>query len=389
MEIWIQDRPDIKPGTGTQSDPYNGINFDAVMAAQPPSGRIHLGAGKFRRNIANPWQVRAGQVIIGVPGQTCVQFFGNAAGIRGAWIFQHEWWSNSVDRLIIRDVQFDCNWAEIGPTADTGSDGEKKIKTGAVALAGSGILLEGLGVTHSYGSLANNFERFTVFLTAPITGLAVGNIIRFCRAELPEGNYGQAFSVNGQSKFLISYCYAKGKDDGQPCQWSTGGVGLANNHGGEISDCTFIDCPGVYHDTDAIDGLKVLRNAVIRGSCGVDNNSDNAADKNIEIAGNLFEIQNRIIGGASYGIGNTGKAPCNGLNVHDNEIRKSGEVGKGYNEVRGISLNRNLRCVNTKIGPNIVNGTDTNDAVGATLSGNRDASGNVVPGLEDNISAAA
>lgn len=384
MEIWLgRPQPDTKPGTGTQFDPYNEINFDSIMAAQPPLGRIHLNGRKFRRNIANPWQVRPGQVISGVPGLTCVQFFGNAAGISQATIFGHEYWSNLVDRVILRDIWLDCNWAELSVTADMGSNGERKLKTGAVGLAGSGILLERLRVTNSHGSAANDLEQFAICLIAPTGKLMIGNIVRDCRAELPQGNYGAPFAMFGQSKWLLSHCWAKGKNDGLPCQWNTGGVNLANDHDGEISDSTWIDCAGAgYHDTAPLNGLRVLRNTVIRGVIGFDNNSDNA-DSNIEIRGNLFEIQKRNIGGANYGIGNTGKTPCNGWIIAENEIRKSGEAGKGDRDVRGISLNNNLRCVNTKIGPNIVQGTDDNDAVGAELFGNRDDSGKVVAGLED------
>jgi hypothetical protein len=91
--------------------------------------------------------------------------------------------------------------------------------------------------------------------------------------------------------------------------------------------------PGLgYHYTDPIDGLRVINNTAIRAPYGFINNSPNPRQKHCDRA-QLFR---------------------------DPESRR-----------------------------NIVQGTDSNYAVGAQRSGNRDAQGQVVPGLEDNLAVIA
>jgi hypothetical protein len=390
MEIWLAIRPDTQRGTGTQSDPYNGTVFDEIMAATPPTSLIHIGKGTFRKNVKHLWPIRTGWIIQGAGMyDTTVQLSGDASG---APSHPDCLGTDSIGGQVhngvrVRDLHCDGGWAELSLTAPNGANGEKNIKTGALGLSGNNNLIERVRSTNMYGSWANEQEQFGIVIAGPQGGsLGMNNIIRYCRNESPQGNYGAPFAMFGCTKSLVSHVYAKGKNDGLPCIWNTGGVNLANLKDCEISDSTFIDCAGAaYHDTDPVVTLRVKRNTVIRGTGGFINNSLNA-DSDIEVCWNLFEIQNRATG-ASYGIGNTQNRPAVKWNVHDNEIRKSGEAGHGYNEVRGISLATGAN--DAQILRNVVQGTDTNYATGARRNANRDAHGNVVPGLEDNLAKVA
>jgi hypothetical protein len=389
MEVWIAIRNDPKArGTGTQKDPYNGSTmsmFDEVMASIPPASLIHLGRGTFRTNIQKTWQLRSGWVLQGVGMyDTIVQFGGNAAGVRQASCLSNYSWEGSADKVVVRNLCCDSNWAEISKTADNGSGGEKNIKTGAVSLGGTNNLVDGVRSINSFGSWANEQEQFAFVFGAPTGQLSVGNIARFCRAELPQGNYGAPYAMFGISKSLVSHCYAAGINNGRNGGWPTGGVNLAAIVNCEISDNTFIDCPCAYHDTDTIDGLLLQNNTVIRGPFGFMNNSPNA-DKNVTIRHNNFSIQNRQDGNWSLGIGNIGTGTLAGIDIEDNEILKD-TTGHGVDNLFGISLHGGS---NAKVLRNIVDRSNQNFVPpGTQCFGNRDANGKVVPGLEDNIAAA-
>jgi len=140
------------------------------------------------------------------------------------------------------------------------------------------------------------------------------------------------------------------------------------------------------HYSDTIDGLRVINNTVIRGPYCFINNSPNH-DKNIVILHNYFDIQNRVAGGASYGVGNTGNGLQENWQIDDNTIIEDAVPGHGYYEVRGTSVGGSYR--NVGIYRNIVQCTNSNYAVGPHRSGNRDAQGHVVPGSEDNLAVIA
>src|SRR6202011_1647237 len=101
------------------------------------------------------------------------------------------------------------------------------------------------------------------------------NTIRECRAELPQGSYGNPFALSGWAfsgpHYLITNsratsCTAVGVNDGLSHGFNSGGVNLANIKDCEVDGNTFIDCYGAaYSDTGTIDGLRVTNNTVIRG----------------------------------------------------------------------------------------------------------------------------
>src|SRR5207244_1999963 len=104
-------------------------------------------------------------------------------------------------------------------------------------------------------------------LGGPRSGDGVNNVIQFCRAELPQGNYGFPFAlagwVWGPENHLITNskvvgCTAVGINDGLVSGFTSGGVGVANVKDCEVDSNTFIDCSGAaYTDTGSIDGLRI------------------------------------------------------------------------------------------------------------------------------------
>jgi len=385
-EVWIAIRTDSKPGTGTQKDPYDGSTmerFDAVMAAIPPWNLIHLGPGTFRTNIRHTWQVRTGWVVSGQGKYTTVQLGGNAHGLNAGYTcFSNYFWDSAADYVVIRDLVCDANWAEISLTADTGAGGEKNICTGAIGVGGSYDLFERIHSINTFGSWANAREQFAIAMLGAGAG-GVGDVIQFCRVDHVKGNYGAPYALFNVSKSRVTHSFAQGINNGLNGGFPTGGVNLALAYDCEISFNTFIDCSAGYHDTAPVKRLKVIGNVVIRGGFGFIDNSVND-DTDFEIRLNYFEIQNRVVGGASYGIGNTQNRPAINWKIKDNTIVRSPAPGKGYAEIRGISL-AGASQPGTKIISNIVDDTDTNYAQGAIRSGNRDSDGNVVPGLEDTV----
>ena len=315
-EVWVAVRTDGQAGSGTESDPYDGSTmdkFDAMMgdnSKTPPYTIIHLGPGTFRTAITKTWAVKSGWVVEGAGmSNTAVQMGGNASGMHfGISCFASDP-NTTTDNVVIRDLTCDANWAEISTTADTGNGGEKNIKTGAVVIWGSNNLIERVRSINSYGSWANEQEQFTIMLAGPRSADGTNNVIQFCRAELPQGNYGNPFALAGWSPYLITHsrvvsCTAVGVNDGLGNGFNTGGVNLAYVKDCQIDSNTFADCYGAsYQDTGSCDGLRVTNNTVIRGWLGVGLSGDGLLKQNIEISGNNFSIQNRIVGGGSYGIG--------------------------------------------------------------------------------------
>src|SRR5207249_8828835 len=57
---------------------------------------------------------------------------------------------------------------------------------------------------NTYGSWANGQESFGIALDSPVTSDATGNVIHFCRAESPHGNYGSPFALHGRGAHVIA-----------------------------------------------------------------------------------------------------------------------------------------------------------------------------------------
>lgn len=358
--------------------------FDGLMASIAPNTGIHLGPGTFRTSVTKPWSIKSGWVIAGAGMyDTTVQLGGNVSGMHYGISCLTSDPNTTTDDAIVRDLTCDANWAELSLTADTGAGGEKNIKTGAVEIYGSNNLIQRVRSINSYGSLANSQEQFAITLSASRNGTGTGNVIQSCRAELPQGNYGSPFALFGWSPYVIANSKvvsstAVGVNDGLAHGFTTGGVNFASVQDCQIDGNTFTDCYGAaYTDTGSCDGLSVTNNTVIRGWYGFALSSPELPKQNIQISGNNFSIQNRVVGGGSYGI-TVGGQPTTNLTISNNSITFDSSGG-GLRQFWGIaaSLLNNATISNNIVAPSInqVSGTDI------TLFDNRHPDGTRVPGL--------
>jgi hypothetical protein len=295
----------------------------------------------------------------------------------------------TTDNVTIRDLTIDCNWAELSSSASIGLGGEQSFTDTAVALFGSNNLLERVRCINSYGSGANKKEHFAMILAGSRFGDANNNVIRECRAEQPQGTYGNPFALAGwvwgptnymAANCKVLSCTAVGVNNGMEVGFTSGGVNMANVKDCEIDSNTFIDCFGAaYSDTGSIDGLRVTNNTVIRGWQGVGlANTPGFVKQNILISGNNFNIQNRLSDDRSYGITIAGGTSTN-LTIGNNTISfdPGGAGVLSFCGIRALALNATVISDNT-IG--IVPATLVNyvSSTGVTLSNNLMSDGSPV-----------
>ena len=261
--------------------------------------------------------------------------------------------------------------------------GEKNVKTGAIVVWGSNNLIDHVRSINTYGSWANLQEQFAIIVAGPRSGDGINNVIQFCRAEQPYGNYGSPFSLSGWEPYAIVNskvisCTAVGLNNGIGIGFTSGGV----NFGG-VKDCvidsnTFIDCYGAaYSDTGSCDGIQVTNNVVTRGWNGVGLGSPMLPKQNIQISGNSFSIQNRN-NGANGGI-TVAEAPLTNLTITNNTIL-SDTSGQGMLQFWGVtaSLLKGAIITDNVVDPAFYNGAT---GTGVTLFNNRQPSGAPVQGL--------
>jgi hypothetical protein len=412
-EVWISAQAH-NGGTGTSSNPYDGstqIKFDAVIAGfqNTPNVTIHLGAGTFRSDVSpsTRWQVQPGWIIDGAGMYlTTCQMMGNLTGKHWDQEFFKSSFNGSTDNVAIRDLTVDCNWSELSLTADFGAGGEQWGAIHAISLMGSNNLIERVRQINSHGSWANSCEPFGIQLSAPATGDATGNIIRYCRAELPQGNYGAAFALQGwvsgsMTHFMTNSSvygnYVAGQNTGTAIGFTTGGVNAAFIKNCQIHDNTFTDCQSIYYqDTGSIDGLQILNNKLVRGWLGIGlvASADPTWTKNnVTIAGNSLNIQNRTApyGSAGYGIQTSGSTSSN-VSITGNYISFT-PTGQGYKQFLTISAG-------TLVNSTISNNTADEASAGLALAGplraqtsgsniqisaNRTVAGLTMTGLADSV----
>ena len=364
VNVWISKRTDGVAGTGTQADPFDGstqAQFDEVMSGIPANTWIHLGPGTFRTSVTKPWWVKPGWVVEGAGmDQTTVQLTGNVAGKHTNVVCFESSPNVSSDYIVLRDLTCDANWAELSATADTGLNGEKNIKTGALALYGSNNLVQRVRSINTYGSWPNKQEQFAILVVGPRTGDGTGNVIDSCKAELPQGTYGSPFALHGWTNSLphhlitnskVVACTVNGVNNGQHSGFTSGGVNLSNVKDCEIDRNTFTDCFAVaYIDTGSVDGLRITNNTLIRGWLGVGMSSWVAPKQGIEIRNNNFLIQTRIVGGASYGMV-IGYGPTSNVTIDSNTITFD-LTGAGLKDFWGIAASglNNATITNNTIG---------------------------------------
>lgn len=152
--------------------------------------------------------------------------------------------------------------------------GEKYAKIDGMMLWGGNNTAENVRVINSYGSFANASESFNIFLNAASTG-SENNAIKACRAELPQGNYHNAFVMSNFDDYRlltnsrIIGNTAKGRNTGDANFGFTVAGSQASGKGIEISGNTFIDCGSAYYiDTSAITDLKLVNNSTVRAQYG-------------------------------------------------------------------------------------------------------------------------
>jgi hypothetical protein len=400
-DIWIALRADGLPGSGTQSDPYDGSSadkFDAILSgfSGTPNLGVHLmGAGPFLTSVARRWLVQPGWVISG-DGMysTTLKLTGNVAGMSGVTAIVSD--SNvATDNVMIRDLTIDCNWAELSQTADTGINGEKKITVTAVGIYGSNNLLERVRSINSYGSQANRLEHFALFLGGSRFSDSTNGVITDCRAELPQGTYGNPFCLSGWNQSAPFYrlinskvvgCTAVGVRNGFSTGFTSGGVNFASIKNCQIDSNSFTDCFGAaYTDSGTVEGLDVTNNTVIRGWQGVGIQSAFLPKQDINIVGNYFQIQNRNPIGANCGIVN-GFGTTSNLTIHNNTIVFD-QTGSGYAQYWGIMLQfmDNATVYNNTVGTISGYGVLGNGASGpgVIMFNNRTPAGALIPELNN------
>ena len=290
---------------GTQLDPFDGSTaqkFDSVLNSFQPASNliVHLGPGTFESDVTvTRWAVRRGWVIEGAGMyETTCKMVGNLAGQHWDHEFFKSPFESAADDVVIRNLTVDCNWPELSKSADTGAKGEKVGGIYAIDIRGSDVLIENVRHINSYGSWANLNEAFGIRVSAPSNGDVSGNTIRYCRAELPQGNYGSPFSLHGwvgaPGPFLIrdSSAYgniAIGQNSRGATGFTTGGVNGAFIAGCDIYNNTFVDCHSIfYQDTGTVAGLTVHENTLTRGWMGLGLVADNPlwTKSDIQITGN-------------------------------------------------------------------------------------------------------
>jgi hypothetical protein len=404
QNIWIAVRTDGLAGLGTQADPFNGSTpekFDALMFRYYWTYNlgVHLmGPGPFRTYTTHRWLVRPGWVLSG-DGMysTTIQMVGSLAGIHYGLNCISSDPNISTNYATIRDLTVDCNWAQLSTTADTGAGGEKNIATNAIQMWGSNNLIERVRCINTYGSWANLKEQVAISLAGPKTGDGTGNVIQFCRVELPQGNYGAPFGLGGWNSSTPSYlitnskvvsCSAFGVNDGLTNGFTSGGVNLGNVKNCQVNSNTFTDCYGAaYIDTGSVDGLQVTNNTVIRGWSGVGLGSHALPKQNIQITGNNFSIQNRAVGGGTYGIG-VGYGVTTNLTISNNTITFDNSGG-GLPQFWGISASLlstatiSNNTIDNKIGTTTYPVYNTLSGSALTMFNNRAPDGTLIPALNN------
>ena len=226
----------------------------------------------------------------------------------------------------------------------------------ALNLAGSNNLIERVRHINSYGSWANLSETFGISLVAPAAGDATGNTIRYCRAEAPWGNYGSPFALHGQlsgitvrfmTNSVIYGNYAAGLNNGLPTGFTSGGVNSGFVKNLRIHDNIFVDCFSIYYqDTGSAEWIQILNNKLVRGWMGIGllGIQPTWTKNNVNIAGNSFNMQNRIvdIGSVSYGIV-TSEATNSNLSITGNYFSFT-PTGQGYKQFSTMSATSERQC---------------------------------------------
>jgi hypothetical protein len=245
QQVWIAMRTDGLPGSGTESDPYDGSTqpkFDALMSQFAPNTAIHLGPGTFQTHGGMSWQVRDGWQILGagIDTTTLVQ-----TAIQDA---QFQVIGGLGNNVVVSGLTVDCNYIALSQTIY----GTNKA-IGAVSAA-SGYI-NNVRVIHAGGqheTFTLGFCQYGVGSTPPTSVL-----IENCVVE-DNGPYVTAIWAHdsqgatnrdppGGGQATIRNCTVVGNGDR-----TDGGVGIQINgyQSGIIDHCTVSGSTyAVYRDT--------------------------------------------------------------------------------------------------------------------------------------------
>jgi hypothetical protein len=225
-------------------------------------------------------------------------------------------------------------------------------------------------------------------------GDCTNDVIENCRAELPQGNYGNPFALAGWTFSTPRYlllnskvvgCTAVGVSNGGATGFTSGGVNFANVKDCQIDSNSFTDCFGAaYTDAGSVDGLSVTNNTVIRGWQGVGLANPILPKQNITISGNNFNIQNRNPDGANCGIVNSFGTITN-LTIDHNTISFD-TSGTGVMQFWGImaQLSNYSTISNNTVGVVTVGDSGSGaTGTGLIMFNNRTPTGALVPNLNN------
>ena len=363
-EVWIAIRQDNLPGSGTQTDPYNGntqVRFDAVMNFLTDYTVIHLGPGTFQTHGSIAWRPKNNWTISGagidqtILLQTAIQT-GHIQVI-----------GNLVWNLVVSDLTIDCNYINLGPTLITNDKG-----IGAVTAISGHIY--NIKVIHSGG----NHETFTLgFAQYGAGSIAPSSVlIENCRVEQSGPNVTAIYASNSQTnnnsdtvpgagQVTIRNCYVEGTGDR-----ATGGIGFQVNgyQSALIDNCSTIGCNySIYRDTGPQNGVTIR-------NCNVNGIIDAISFVGAPTAGVL--IENNTLSSGEIIVCTAG---ATNVTIQNNTFGP----GPNYNSWwRPLQTSCSTNIANNLFDPAIVNGSRI-----ATLGrrfGNRYFNGSIIPFLPDN-----
>jgi len=303
-DLWIKIRADGLPGTGTQRDPFNAIQFDALMRDTTKIPRvprqinmIPVPAPLISDPFARGWNLWTG-CVLNCNGQL-LQARGSGSNHVG--YYDVIGGPPNITDVAVHNLIVDCNWAEVQQHCAPIGVNERNVALNGIAALGSRSLVEGCTVRNFYGSLAGAKEAGGIV----IGGQSAADVTaRKNRVELPAGNYNNGinvWSLTGNATQPI---------DGATLEKNTivgihAGMGWALasaiNAGGVHNLRAFkneaIDCAQLfYNDTGDTVNVVVENNTMLRGQIGASFAQTAAMGRKekLFVINNKFNCQNRI-----------------------------------------------------------------------------------------------
>ena len=396
QEVWIAVRTDGLPGTGTQTDPYDGstaAKLDTILRLIPAYTRIHLGpgtfltTGSFSYNEARGYYVKAGWKINGAGKElTTVKatFYPTTAGTNGHCVFEGDC---NVDGngTEITDLTVDCNWQNLGAATNT--------RTAAINLFGNNCRISRVKAINAYGNWASLAECFCLEINPVRTMPATGAVIEGCEVSNFQGDYGYAICLPnyGPTVGKITGTIRNNRVTGWigTAAYSTPGGFNSVFEGNYASGCR---C-SLYFDTDTIENVEINNNSFVdchgfgilfMPTLGT------ASMKNVTIENNTIEIADYDNGpNVALAIGPASAGIATNITVRSNTILRK-TTGTGYTNQAAMTISYcdGLLIENNVVDPflysSLFAGTQyANENV--TVRGNLTSTGGIALGLEDTV----